>query len=185
MKRIFFFATPTDIVPVLDKFASSEEIKFVEMGNITTPNRPIILNASDLPDPGVSTHETGNASRAYLVSPRDSVNHMHKFVGKDGVAHWSVDNSDNEDSVVLTMAGRWKDMLLPGLMDTLHQTEPAQRLMKAFLSALKKEGFVKVEHWWLGNEAFAMLKAGRRLSTTAEQSPPQFDLALPEKLRTE
>lgn len=183
MQRTFFFATPSDIIPVLKRFASSEELKFVEMGNMTTPNRPIVLDASDLLDPGVSTHETGNASRAYLVSPRDSVNHMHKFVGKDGAAHWSVDNSDNENSAVLIMAGRWKDMLLPGLMNTLHRTEPAQRLMKAFHVALKKEGFVKIEHWWIGNEALAMLKAGKRLSTTAEQSPPQFDLVLPGKLQ--
>lgn len=185
MKRIFFFATPSDVVPVLVRFASNDEIKFVEMGNLTTPNRPIHLSVSEIPDPGLSTHETGGASRSYLISPRDSINQMHKFLGNDGIARWSVDNSDNEDSVVLTMAGRWKDMLLPGSMDTLHQTTMAQRLMKAFQSALKKEGFVKVENWWLGKEALEMLKAGKRLSTTAEQSPPQFDLVLPNKFQTQ
>ena len=113
MKRMFFFATPADIVPVLERFSSIEDLKFVEMGSMTDPNRPIILEVSDLPNPGISTHETGNASRSYLVSPRASRNHMFRFVDNDGVTRWSVDNGDNEDSVALTMAGRWKDMLLP------------------------------------------------------------------------
>lgn len=180
MKRIFFFATPTDIVPVLRKFESSEPLKFVEMGNLTTPNREIYLESADIPEPGVSTHETGASSKAYMVSLRDAKNNMHAFVGRKGEKRWSLDNSDNADTVVLTLAGLWKTgTLLPGNMSTLHETPPAQQLMKGFLGALKQEGFTKIEDWWLGREALGMLKAGRRLTTTAEQSPPQFDLKAP------
>ncbi len=39
---------------------------------------------------------------------------------------------------------------------------------------------MKVREWWLAREAMKMLKAGKRLTTTAEQSPPEFDLKLPE-----
>ncbi|CAA9489481.1 MAG: hypothetical protein AVDCRST_MAG91-464, partial [uncultured Sphingomonadaceae bacterium] len=96
--------------------------------------------------------------------------------------HWTLDNSDNEESVILTMAGIWEDeTLLPGLMDTLHQTPVAQQLMKWFLTALKKESFTKIESWWVGKEAMEMLRAGKRLTTTAVQSPPEFDLKLPEE----
>lgn len=85
---------------------------------------------------------------------------------------------------MLGMAGKWKDMLLPGSMGTMHETAPAQQLMKWFLAALKAEGFTKVDIYWVGKEALEMLKAGKRLSTTAEQSPPEFDLKLPDKLKT-
>lgn len=185
MKRIFFFATPTDIAPVLSRLESNAPLKFVEMGTLLTPNRAIYLASSQVPNQGVATHETGSQSQGYMVSHQDTKNHMRTSVTKKGGKRWNLFNGDNEETVILTMAGRWKDMLLPGLMDTLHETPVAQQLMKWFLAALKAEGFTKVESWWLGREALEMLKAGQRLSTTAEQSPPEFDLKPPVKLKAE
>lgn len=79
------------------------------------------------------------------------------------------------------MAGLWRTgTLLPGIMDTMHDTPVAQQLMRWFLSALKQDGFVKIDLWWLGKEALEMLQAGKRLTETAEQSPPEFDHRLPE-----
>lgn len=180
MKRIFFFATPVDIVSVLNRFEANAPLKFVEMGNLTTSNRAIYLNSSEIPNPGIATYETGSLSQGYMVSHRDTKNNMHSFVGRKGEKRWSLDNSDNEETVILTMAGLGRTgTLLPGNMATLHETPVAQQLMKWFQSALKQEGFTKVRDWWLGREALAMLKAGKRLTTTAEQSPPEFDLTLP------
>ena len=178
MKRIFFFATPDDILPVLKRFEANVPLKFVETGGRTTPNRAIYLEASEIPNPGISTHETGSQSAGLMVSYRDTKNHMRV---SDNKKYWNLYNGDNEETVVLTMAGRWKnDMLLPGIMDTLHTSNPvAQQLMKWFLSALEKEGFTKVDMWWLGKEALQMLKEGKRLSKTAEQSPPEYDLKIP------
>jgi hypothetical protein len=34
MKRIFFFATPADIAPVLQKLEANAPLKFVEMGTL-------------------------------------------------------------------------------------------------------------------------------------------------------
>ncbi len=180
MKRIFFFATPSDIVPVLKKFESKSPLKFVQTGNLTTPNRPIYLNACEIPDAGIATHESAHASFSLMVSRRELKNVQRTFIGAKGEQRWTLDNSDNEESVILTLGGIWKTgTLLPGLMATLHETAGAQSLMKGFLSTLKLQGFVKVDLWWVGREAMAMLKAGKRLSTTAEQSPPEYDLKLP------
>jgi hypothetical protein len=179
MKQIFFFATPNDIAPVLSRLESNAPLKFVEMGTMSTPNRAIYLTSSEIPDQGIATHETGSQSQGYMVSHQDTQNHMRTSVTKRDEKRWNLFNSDNEETVILTMAGKWKDMLLPGTMDTLHETPIAQQLMKWFLAALKAEGFTKVGMYWLGNEALDMLKAGKRLSMTAEQSPPEFDLKLP------
>ncbi len=155
MKRIFFFATPSDIMPVLRKFESGRPLKFVELGNLITPNRAIYLNSCEIPDSGIATHETGHASAAYMVSDRETKNHMNKFVGEEGEYRWTLDNSDNEETVILTMGGLWDDnTLLDGLMDTLHQTPVAQSLMKLFASSLKQEGFTKIKLWWVGKRSF-------------------------------
>ncbi|MCA3080042.1 MAG: hypothetical protein ING71_14770 [Rhodocyclaceae bacterium] len=180
MKRIFFFATPADIVPVLARFEANAPLKFVELGSLTTPNRAIYLESWEIPAPGIATHETGSLSQGYMVSHRDTKNDMRTFEGRKGERHWTLENGDNEETVLLNMAGLWKTgTLLPGNMATLHETHGAQQLMKWFLSALKQEGFTKVRNWWLGKEAMELLKAGKRLTTTAEQSPPEFDLTLP------
>ena len=184
MKRILFFATPGDVVPVLSRLEQNAPLKFVELGNLTTPDRAIYLHASNIPSPGIATHETGSASTAYMVSLRDTKNHMRKLVGRDGQARWTLDNGDNDETVILTMAGLWgDDILLPGLMDTLHQTPVAQQLMKWFLAALKQQKFTKIEHWWVGPQGLEMLQSGKRLTKTAVQSPPEYDLKLPGALR--
>jgi len=184
VKQILFFATPADIVPVLRQLESKAPLKFVEIGTLSTPNRAIYLDSSQIPDPGIATHETGSQSRAYMVSNRNTKNRIRSSTTNEGETRWNLFGVDNEDSVSLNMAGVWKTgTLLPGNVSTLHETPEAQQLMRWFRSALKQEGFTKVERWWLGKEALKMLRGGRRLTTTAEQSPPQFDLRLPDDLR--
>lgn len=180
MKRIHFFATPADVVPVLERFEANAPLKFVVADNLTTPNPTTYLTASEIPEPGVSTHETGALSRQLLVSARDAKTHLRTFVGDRGEKRWMTDNGFNEETVALTLAGRWgEDILLPGNMSTLHDTAAAQQLMKGFRAALKGEGFVQVNRaWWLGREAMEMLRAGKRLATAAVQSPPDYDLKL-------
>lgn len=182
MKQIHFFAMPSDIERVLRCFESNTPLKFVEMGTLSTPNRAIYLESSQIPNFGIATHETGSLSKGYMVSFQDTKNHMNVSTLKNGEKRWNLFNADNEETVTLGMAGLWKTgTLLPGSMATLHETLVAQKLMKWFLSALKQEGFTKVREWWIGPEALEMLRAGRRLTTTAEQSPPEYDLKLPEQ----
>lgn len=179
MKQTLFFATPLDIVPVLDRFQANAPLKFVEIGTLSTPDRMIYLEVAQIPSPGIATHETGSMSKSYLVSHRDTVNQIRTSFTKKGEKRWDLFNADTEGTVTLGMAGIWKTgTLLPGSIATVHTDATAQQLMKWFQSALKSEGFTKVRNWWVGKEAMEMLKAGKRLATTAEQSPPEFDLKL-------
>lgn len=186
MKQIFFFATPADIAPVLRRLESNAPLKFIEIGTLSTPDRAIYLESSQIPNPGLATHETGSQSQAYMVSHRDTKNHMQVSVTKRGEKRWNLFGADNEEAISLNMAGLWKTgTLLPGSVATVHEKPVAQELMKWFQSALKAEDFTKVRNWWLGKEAMAMLLSGKRLTTTAEQSPPDFDLKLPGNLGDE
>ena len=183
MKQILFFASPADIKSLLLIFEANASLKFVEMGTFSTPNRKIYLESSQIPNPGIATHETGSRSQGYMVSLRDTKNHMEVSTIKNGEKRWNLFNAHNEETVILVMGGIWKTgTLLPGSMATLHQNPAAQQLMKWFLAALKQDDFTKVREWWVGREAMEMLKAGKRLTTTAEQSPPEFDLQLSKTL---
>ena len=179
MKRIFFFAVPNDIAPVLRRFQSNAPLKYVQTCLLTKPNREIYLDPSEIPNAGISTSGTGSGSKTYMVSLRDVKNQMHTSINVSGQRQWMLNIGDNEDTVLLTLAGFWTTgTLLPGVMDTMHDTRIAQQLMRWFLASLKQEGFVKLDIWWLGSEAMAFLKSGGRL-TSAEQAPPECDLRPP------
>jgi hypothetical protein len=182
MKQILFFATPSDIVPVLKLVQSHGPLKFVEAGVLDHADRPAYCDVADIPCPGVATHETGNRSVGYLIGHRELAIPNRSYMTRKSEARWALFNGDIEGTVLLSMGGLWRtNVLLPGLIDTVHKDAAALQLMKWFLSALKAEGFQKIRHWWVGKEAMSMLKSGKRLATLAEQSPPEFDLKLPEE----
>jgi hypothetical protein len=184
MKRVYFFSTPADAAPLLSAFETGAPVKYVKYGQSATPNPPIHLNSSQIPSLGLATETTGSSSISYLVSSQESIQNMERFVDSAGQTRWLIDNGNNDGSVILTLAGLWgRDILLPGNMSTLHETKPAQQLMRRFLSALKKSGFVKIDMWWVGPDALEMLRGGKRLATAAVESPPDYDLPLPDELR--
>ena len=188
MKRVYFFATPSDIKPVLARFEQDGPLAFVKNGLLTSPDPPTYLSSSEIPDPGLATSETGSTSFSYLVFPRRSPISVRAYVSTDpeiaGQTRWSISNGANPDSVAMTLAGLWgADILLPGNVNTLHDNKTALQLVRRFLSALKKEEFVKIQMWWLGRQALEMLRSGKRLTTTAVQSPPEYDLPLPNELK--
>lgn len=187
-KQILFFATSNDIRPIVSALDAAGNIGFVRVGQHETENPPI-LSGADIPPPGIATHETASGPTSYLIVPRMGELHARQYVSEDpdtvGKKRWSVYNGFNEDSVEMTLAGIWDDdTLLPGSIKTMHTSKFAQSIMRAFQAALKKQKFEKVQSWWLGQEALDMLRTGKRLSTTAVQSPPEYDL-LPEHLPAE
>ena len=176
MKSVYFFATPNDIRQVLHRVESNALLRFVEGGTMFSSNRNEYLEATEISDLGVASHETGSQSTGYMVTLRDEENNVRTSTMKNGALRWDLHNSDTPGSVILTPAGLWKEMLLAGNVGTVHDDPVAQMLMKRFQSAIKSESFAKAGRFWVGREALEFLDSGRRLSTTAEQSPPEFDI---------
>jgi hypothetical protein len=184
MKRIYFFVTPKDADHLLRKFDDIEPVKYVECGQFEHPNPPIYLNAGYIPNLGIASVSTGSQSTSYLISLQNTKSNIERFIDSTGKTRWMVYNGNNEESVIITVAGLWNSsMLLSGNMSTLHDTNEAQQLMRRFQSVVKKSNFVKVDMWWVGPEAFEMLRSGSRLATAAAESPPEYNLPLPEELR--
>ncbi len=180
MRRIFFFATKSDIEPVLLRFQAEQPLQFVKNVNITSPPQAAITRVTDIPTVGFATHRSSVGSDQYLVSSQDAPIMPDTIRGAQGETRFVYNHSKWPKSVVMRLGGLWLGRtLLPGLVDTLHDTTDAQALMKRFLKSLKSEDFNKVDIYWVGKEAMAMLKAGRRLATAAYESPPEFDLTLP------
>lgn len=179
MRYVHFYATASDILPVLRRLEDDLPLKYVPTGKRREINRPIYLTYTEIPSPGIATGESGSSSITYMVSLQDIKNTMYEFRDTEGRRQWLLSNGDNPDSVVLTLAGLWKTgTLLPGNMATLHETPHAQRIMKRFHDAVKAERFIKYNVYWFGPRAMERLRAGGRL-VQAEQSPASFDIPHP------
>jgi hypothetical protein len=97
---------------------------------------------------------------------------LSRYEGKD---RWSVDQLANPDSIILPHGGLLKEnVLLSGEVRTAYKTTVALRLQRAFDAAIRKH-FVKIQAFYVGPAAEALLDSGCRL-TAAEQCPPEFDL---------
>lgn len=178
MKRILFYATPSDITCVLSKLEAFELLQFVEMGNRTTIERPNYSTVADIPTPGIATNSTGSASVSYLVSMAGNTINQTEIEGKSGARRWTLANSENPSSVVLTMAGLWKrHFILPGTMSTMHSEAVPQKIMNNFIKSINQAEFVKHNLYWVGPEAVDMSKSGARL-TPSETSPSEYDLRI-------
>jgi len=92
-----------------------------------------------------------------------------------GVDRFAIDQLDNPDTITFTPGGVWKeDILLHGGIGTASQSKTSEALMKRFRTIVKK-AFVKVQAFYVGPQAFELLRRGKRLTISA-QSPQEFDL---------
>ena len=176
MKNVYFFATPKDITDALERLELKHQLKYVGTETKPVEERTTLLKASDIQNLGIASHETGSLSAGYLVSLRNTPICSRMSITRSGEPRWVLYNGDNPGTMTLTPAGLWKGMLLAGNVGTVHDDSEAQSLIRWFQSALKAENFSKAGRFWVGQEALGILKSGGRLSTTAEQSPPEFDL---------
>jgi hypothetical protein len=93
----------------------------------------------------------------------------------DGKTRYDVYQSNNPESVLLRLGGFWKDgSLISGHMVSSSEQEFARKVMNSLRKSMRRS-FTRVGAFWVGPEALALLREGRRLCT-AIQSPVEYDL---------
>jgi hypothetical protein len=172
----FFFATADDLLPVLLSVEAKRAVVYTPFKHIHEPRVDQYRTARDLPTLfRPQPYESAVGGPAYLVTEAGTevvLRQLPRFEGKD---RWSVDQLANPDSTVLRHGGLYKEkILLHGEVRTAYKTKVAQRLQRAFDAVIRKH-FVKIQAFYVGPAAEAMLDSGCRL-TPAEQCPREIDL---------
>jgi hypothetical protein len=172
----FFFATPEDLLPVLLSVESRCPVAYTLCGHVSEPMVDPFSTARDLPTLfHPQPFESAVAGPAYLVTEAGTKVVLRYIRRNDGTERWAIDQLSNPDSTVLRHGGFYGDnVLLVGEIRTAYKTKAAVRLQRAFDGAVRKH-FVKIRAYYVGPKAEALLDSGYRL-TTAQQSPPEFDL---------
>lgn len=171
--QINFFTTPADIRELLQRVEQLAPVQYTEIGSFSSPKPETVYSWAGIQDLGIAAGEQTARCKGYLITEhgRDL-----KFRKTSDESHYFLDQLFNSKSVLITPGGWWNQVLLRGSVGTVWQDDYSIGLMKKFRTAFRKQG-TKIKSFWVGREAEGLLRAGTRL-TIAEQSPPQFDLAI-------
>lgn len=129
----------------------------------------------DLPQLGKASRDNTMGSDEYLLVAKGCpilARPVPQFVG--GVKYF-VDQLVNPCTVTFAPGGLWQgDVIIGGLVATVHNDAASQTLMKMFSRAIRKNSR-KITRYWVGQEAAQLLTRGFRLTDSAS-SPVEFDL---------
>lgn len=176
MKRISFFATKNDLLLVLREFEAKRRIKYTRAGRLGGPKSQIWESAPNLPGLGRAAGDQAVACDSFLVFDCSSSINVVSREMLNGDDRYDVEQARNPDSVVLNVGGEWVDgSLISGGAATNSSSSISQSMMRAIYLSIRKH-FTRVQAFWVGPEALAALRRGKRL-TYAVQSPPEYDLA--------
>ncbi|WP_155626242.1 hypothetical protein [Burkholderia vietnamiensis] len=188
MKRIHFFATKNDVLLITDFIESKGDVKYIlshhhffqEYG----AEAPIFNSARNIPDLGVAAKsQTGSCKDYILVGRSVAVEPMSRFIGENlpegGKWYTAYESGNCNEGVAFNAGGFWSDgTLINGLIQTWSDDSAAQKIMRQAASAFKKYYPAKINVFWIGPEAYELLKSGRRLTQNVAASP-EFDLKIP------
>ncbi|WP_155642079.1 hypothetical protein [Burkholderia cepacia] len=188
MKRIHFYATRDDILLITDSMESRQNLKYILTLHSLHPKydgvAPIYESGRDIQSLGdAAKNQTGGCERYIVVERSVNVIPVSRFIGKDTPSggKWYVDYEIGNcpEGVEFNAGGLWSsEILINGLIQTWSDDPAAQKLMRQAAAAMKKYFPAKIDAYWVGPEAFELLKSGFRLTSNAAAGP-EFDLKLP------
>lgn len=172
-----FFATANDLLPILAAVESRRGLAYTLTGHMKSPEVISFRSGESLPTlRAPATSETASMGVAYLVTEIERLvvpRPIH--VRGEEKPLWAIDQLENPDSTVLWHGGFWgSNALLNGRIASASKSAPSQSLQRAFATQLKRQ-FCRIQAFYVGEEAAALLDSGMRLTMSA-QSPREFDL---------
>ncbi|MGO4565486.1 hypothetical protein AB4Z52_10530 [Rhizobium sp. 2YAF20] len=182
MKRIFFYATGRDIFSVTRLVEEKMSLKYILANHdLYVPpgdDAPVYYSASSISGLGKASRPASATCERYVVAEKNvSINMITEKVKGIDKAYFSISNC--ADCIEFNAGGMWEDkVLLNGLIQTWSDSKLAQRLMRQFQSAFKKNNFERIAYFWVGPEAYELLRQGGRL-TRGTDAASSFDLQLP------
>jgi hypothetical protein len=175
--QIFFYATAQDLSGVLSSLEAQKDLQYALAGMFDSKELQTYLSYRDIPDLGRAFHRSAVANRQYLVSLKGTAVRMQDVPQYAGGVLFAVSLKLNEDSIVFSPGGRYRDdVLLYGMVGTLSPPPSvASKNLYTFAAKAFRKDFAKVREYFVGPEAFDLMASGVRLAMDAT-SPSEFDL---------
>lgn len=174
-KRIDFFATRSDLEPLLTSVERKRPVKYVEAGLFDASTVAEWTSFTDIPQFGVATRGDTNQEPEFLVAPAQTVVQVRTVPQRRGGSKFAVDQEVNGDSIALRPGGRLGSVaVIAGRVGTVSDSAESRSLFDDVARELKQR-FTKIRSYQVGAEAERLLDGGYRL-TASIRSPPLYDL---------
>jgi hypothetical protein len=173
----FFFATPGDLAPGFESLESQWLLGYCLRETRTDEGFPVHHSLPAVPFFGLSLTGDTAGDRDYLVFPRDKRLRVRSIPLQDGGVHYVLEPSP--ETVHFRSGGPHEasGALIAGRVARSAVASVAgDNLYKSFSQTVLR-GFNKVHSFWVGPEAYAQYKGGRRLVTMGIDNPREYDLA--------
>ncbi len=183
-RSVRFYATRTDIEPVLREVEAKIPVVYVEAGLFTDAEAQVFSTGLDLPDLGQCHSPESVQGRSWFMIPADQEPRRRIVPQRRGGVRYSMDPQQCPMFVVFRPGGVHQDRaIIEGSATTGAQDDFSLALMKCFALAVKRWFQRSGAAGWLGTEAAQLGRTGWRL-TQDLRDPPERD-ALPPAQRRE
>lgn len=174
--QTLFYATAQDLNGVLSSLEAQKDLQYTLAGLFKSKELQTYLSYRDIPDLGRALHRSSVANRQYVVSLGGTIVRIRDVPQYSGGVLFAVDLLLNEDSIVFSPGGRYRDdVMLYGMIGTLSPPSVASKNLYAFAAKAFRKDFKKVMEYFVGPEALDLMASGVRLTLDAT-TPPEFDL---------
>jgi hypothetical protein len=178
--QTLFYATARDLSGVLASLEAQKDLQYNLAGLFDSKELQELqtyLSYRDIPDLGRAFHRSAVANRRYLVSLRGKALRIRDVPQNKGGVLFAIDLNLNEDSIVFSPGGRYRnDVMLYGMIGTLSPPpSAASKNLYTFVAKGFRKDFKKVREYFVGPEALDLMASGVRLTLDAT-TPPEFDL---------
>ena len=176
-KSIYFFATRSDLVPVLSAIEADLSIKYTKAGMFDDPEMTEFTSYTEIDSLGVAVANEQNHNPSFLIVPAELDVTVRAVQQRRGGTRYGIDQLENPSSVVLRSGGVYKDScVVAGQVGTAADDGPISlKLVNRFAREIRKQ-FVRINSYYVGSEAKELMGKGYRLTSDARR-PREYDLS--------
>jgi hypothetical protein len=165
------------MLPGLERAESEVPLQYVLRGMFKSPAPTIYFSALDIPNFAISGDGHYIGADEFLVFKAGAEINVEEIPQNKGGVLYDISLMVNPTSFSFKPSGKFgENTIIEGDVNTATGDPTSIPFCKWFWRRLGA-GFKKVDHCYVGPEAYRLLEAGWRL-TKAAQCPPEYDLRL-------
>jgi hypothetical protein len=175
-QAIYFFSTRADLVSVLQLAESKRSLKYALAGMFLEPD--IRYFCSGIQIEGLGSAKKGDQihENKYLVIDSNEEIAVREVPQRRGGIKYAIDQQINPASIAFVPGGIFQEnFVIQGELSTCTDDPVSKELLRLFATEIQRQ-FVKIQEFYVGKEAAALLDRGYRL-TQSVHAPLEYDLA--------
>ncbi|MBC2844627.1 hypothetical protein [Winogradskyella flava] len=176
-KKVFFLETKKDLIKLFNFIESSFKIKYIRAGLLDElpDTKNSLLDKSDL---GFVNHKDWNFNERYLILNQNEKLQIRRVPQRKGGIKYAIDQLENINSLVISLGGYniSEDAIIASAISTNYNTQSSSNFFKQ-LNKFIKTNHMKVDEFYIGNDALDMANKGTRLTEDARMSK-DYDISV-------